>query len=97
MNGVEKQWYLYIVRSGDGSLYTGITLDVSRRFDEHRGVGGATYKGAKSLRGKEPLSLVFQQIVGNRSRASQFEYKVKKLRRIEKEALVDKTLALESL
>ena len=97
MNAVEKQWYLYMVRSGDGSLYTGITLDVSRRFDEHRGLGGAKYKGAKSLRGKEPLSLVFQQIVGNRSRASQFEYKVKKLRRIEKEALVDKTLALESL
>ena len=97
MSAIEKQWYLYIIRSGDGSLNTGITLDVSRRFDEHRGLGGAKFKGAKSLRGKEPLSLVFQQFVGNRSRASQFEYKVKKLRRIEKEALVVKTLTLESL
>ena len=78
-------WYLYLVRCQDGSLYTGITTDVSRRFAEHQGSGDA---GAKYLRGRGPLALVFQKKLGSRSLALAVESKVKKLPKTRKEELV---------
>ena len=69
-------WYLYLVRCRDGSLYTGITTDVARRFAEHQGNGDV---GAKYLRGRGPLVLVFQKKLGSRSLALGVESKVKKL------------------
>jgi len=76
---------LYLVRCQDGSLYTGITTDVSRRFAEHQGSGDA---GAKYLRGRGPLALVFQKKLGSRSLALAVESKVKKLPKTRKEELV---------
>ncbi|MDX5336253.1 MAG: GIY-YIG nuclease family protein [Marinobacter sp.] len=84
-------WYLYLVRTRTGSLYTGITTDVERRFSEHQ--AGAP-KGARSLRGKGPLTLAFQASVGNRSRASQLEWQVKRWSKARKEALIRGTLSL---
>ncbi len=78
-------WYLYLVRCRDGSLYTGITTDVARRFAEHRENRGA---GAKYLRGRGPLRLVFEKKLGGRSLALGVESKVKKLSKAKKEALV---------
>ncbi len=78
-------WYLYLVRCRDGSLYTGITTDVARRFAEHQGKGDA---GAKYLRGREPLVLVFQKKLGSRSLALGVESKVKKLSKARKEELI---------
>ena len=75
-------WYLYLVRCHDGSLYTGITTDVARRFAEHRENKGM---GAKYLRGREPLELVFQKKLGSRSLALGVESKVKKLSKDGKE------------
>ena len=78
-------WHLYLIRCHDGSLYTGITTNVARRFAEHRGNGDT---GAKYLRGREPLVLVFQKKLGSRSLALGVESKVKKLSKARKEELI---------
>jgi len=78
-------WHLYLVRCRDGSLYTGITTDVARRFAEHQGNGDT---GAKYLRGRGPLVLVFQKKLGSRSLALAVESKVKKLSKAKKEELI---------
>ncbi len=78
-------WHLYLIRCHDGSLYTGITTDVARRFAEHQGNGDA---GAKYLRGRGPLVLVFQKKLGSRSLALGVESKVKKLSKARKEDLI---------
>ena len=80
-------WWLYLVRTADGSLYTGISTDVRRRFAEHENKDKKN-KGAKALRGKAPLCLVFQIVVGNRSDALKLEYKVKRLSRAQKQELI---------
>jgi len=79
----EKVWCIYMIRCKGGILYTGITTDVERRFKEHE-----SGKGAKFLRGKTPLTLVYQQQVGNHSDALKIEIKIKKLSKIEKEAMI---------
>ncbi len=90
------QWSLYLVRTAQGSLYTGVTTDVPRRFLEHENADGKN-KGAKALRGKGPLVLVFKIIVGNRSDALKLEYRVKQLSRTHKERLVSRCDNLEEL
>ena len=47
-------WYLYLIRTADNKLYTGITTDVERRYQQHQ-----SGKGAKALRGKGELTLAF--------------------------------------
>jgi len=79
----ESEWYLYLIRCKGGQLYTGISTDVARRFSAHQ-LG----KGAKFLRGKAPLSLVFQQKIGSRSEALKTEALVKKLARADKESII---------
>jgi len=64
-------------------LYTGITTDVARRFEEHQGGMGAKY-----LRGRGPLLLVFQKKLGSRSLALGVESRVKKLTKAKKEELL---------
>ena len=78
-------WSLYLIRCSNDSLYTGITTDVERRFDEHQ---TNSPKAAKYLRGKGPLRLVFHAEIGNRSEASIVEAKVKKLSRLDKDKLI---------
>ena len=72
-----------MLRCGDGSLYTGIATDVQRRIGEHE----LGKRGAKYLRGRGPLELVYQRIVGDRSVATRIEQCIKKMPRIEKEDL----------
>jgi len=74
-----------MIRLANGFLYTGIAEDVERRLKEHR-EGGR--KAAKYLRGKGPLTLVFQQTMGTRSQALKAEAAVKKLPRREKENII---------
>lgn len=76
-------WYLYMLRTPTGVLYTGITTDVTRRLAEHQ-----SGKGAKALRGKGELRLAFHCPAGNRSLASKLEIRVKKLSKAQKELLV---------
>ncbi len=78
------EYSLYIVRCADGSLYTGIATDIERRLHEH----ASASRGAKYLRGRGPLKLEFSECVGDRSRASQAEFRVKRLDREQKEKLI---------
>ena len=72
-----------MVRTKAGHLYTGISNDVERRFKQHQ-----SGTGAKALKGKGPLELVFQCQAGDRSLASKLEYRLKQLTKAQKEALV---------
>ncbi len=74
-----------MIRCPDGALYTGVTLDVARRFAEHSSQGK---KCAKYLRGKVPLSLVYQQAVGDKRDAYRLEHAIKNYSKTEKEALL---------
>lgn len=76
-------WYLYLVRCRDGSLYTGISTDVARRFAAHQ-----ANRGARRLRGRGPLELVFTEPLGGRGLALQIEHRVKRLTRADKERLI---------
>ncbi len=80
-----SDWYLYLLRCSDGSLYTGITTNVARRFAEHQENRGA---GAKYIRGRRPLMLVFQKKLDSRSLALAVESKVKRLSKKRKEDLI---------
>ena len=81
----QSEYSIYIVRCNGGTLYTGIATDVSRRLNEHR----SGRRGARYLRGRGPIELVFAEVAGDRARASQLEHRVKKLPRSEKLALID--------
>lgn len=81
----QPAWYLYMVRTAKGVLYTGITLDVERRFAEHQ-EGGV--KAAKALKGKGPLTLAYVEKVGSKVAAYKREYAIKKLKKAEKEQLI---------
>ena len=81
---VSPAFNLYIVRCADGTLYTGIATDVEKRIAEH--ADGP--RGARFLRGKGPLELVFSAAAGDRATASRLEYRVKRLPRSEKLALI---------
>ncbi|MCH9692139.1 MAG: GIY-YIG nuclease family protein [Gammaproteobacteria bacterium] len=79
------QWFIYLIRTHSGTLYTGITLDVYRRFAEHQSGG---LKAAKALRGRGPLALEFYCAVGSKGEALKLEAAVKKWPKLKKEALV---------
>jgi putative endonuclease len=79
----ETIWHLYLLRMPGGMLYTGITTDVARRLAQHQ-----AGSGAKALRGKGSLDLVFHCPVGDRSSALRLEYRVKQLSKKQKERLV---------
>ncbi|HCL5343884.1 TPA: GIY-YIG nuclease family protein [Salmonella enterica] len=85
-------WYLYLIRTADNALYTGITTDVARRYRQHQ-----TGKGAKALRGKGELTLAFAAQVGDRSLALRIEYRIKQLTKRQKERLVTEHEAFEAL
>ncbi|MEX2132007.1 MAG: GIY-YIG nuclease family protein [Pseudohongiellaceae bacterium] len=87
-------WFLYMIRTANGSLYTGISTEPERRLQQHiSGRGNA----ARSLRGKGPLELVFQAGFDDRSSASKAEYRVKRLPKAIKEKLVQGVCSLDSI
>lgn len=70
-------WYVYIIEASDGSLYTGVTTDVERRFTEHCGKG----KGARFFRGRKPVKVVYTESHPDRGSALRRESEIKKLKR----------------
>lgn len=86
-------WQVYILRTAAGHLYTGISTAPERRLRQHE-QGRA---GARSLRGKGPLQLVWQAPADDRATASRIEYCLKQCSKATKEALVAGSLALEAL
>jgi len=81
------EWVVYIIRCDDGSLYTGITTDLERRFKEHQG----QRRGARYFNGRKPQDVVFCERGHDRSSACQREAAIKKLSRAEKLSLVGST------
>ena len=82
---VEKAWSVYILRCADGTLYTGVTTDVQRRFNAHQ-----SGKGAKYTRGRGPLELVYRQECPDKGTALKRELAIKALSRDEKLKLIEK-------
>ena len=76
-------WTVYILRCADGTLYTGITNDLSRRIAEHE-----SGQGAKYPKGRGPFQLVFEEVFQSRGLASKRENKIKVLDRKAKLLLV---------
>ena len=80
-----SDWYLYLIRCRDNTLYTGISTDVDRRFEQHQSEG---YAASKYLKGRGPLSLVFKEKLGSRSLALKVEHRVKRMTKARKEKLI---------
>ena len=80
---MSREWKLYILRCGDGSLYTGITVDVEARLAQHREGTGAKY-----TRGRGPLELVYVEDCEDHSQALKRELGIKALSKNEKQALI---------
>lgn len=78
-------YYTYLLRCGDGSLYTGITTDLRRRLAQHRGQGG---KGARYTAAHPPVGLEAAWASPGRAGASRLEYRLKALTKGEKEGLL---------
>lgn len=85
---------MYLIRTRYNALYTGIATDVERRLSEHREVGK---RGAKSLRGRAPLELVYQTRIGARALALRVESRIKRLPKHKKEAIVLGCFATDQL
>lgn len=79
------QWYVYIIQASDESLYTGVTTDVERRFNEH----GSPLKGARFFRGRRPVEVVYIEKHPDRSSAQRRESDIKKLSRKLKLELIE--------
>lgn len=78
-----RRWVVYLLRCGDGSLYTGITNDLTKRLKAH-----AAGKASRYTRSRLPVEVVYTERRPNRSAALKREAAIKKLRRAEKERLV---------
>jgi len=79
----DRRWYVYIARCSDGSLYTGIALDVAARLAEHDAGRGARY-----TRGRGPLSLCRKRRCTSKGEALSLEHAIKRLPRAAKEELL---------
>lgn len=79
------EYLVYIVECADGTYYTGIATDVGRRLLEHNDAKG---KGARYTSARAPVSLVYQVRCASRSAALKEEYRIKRLTRGQKQALI---------
>ncbi|HEX4975914.1 MAG TPA: GIY-YIG nuclease family protein [Pseudomonadales bacterium] len=85
-------WFVYILRCVDGSLYTGVTNDVDRRLKQHN----AGLQGARYTRQRRPVSLVYCERVDGRAQAQRREFEIKALAKTDKEALINSVLLPEN-
>ena len=87
-------WHVYIVRTRDGTLYTGVTTDVTRRLAEHRADRG---RGARYLHGRAPLEIVYRRRLGDRGLALSVEWRLKRRPRADKQAIISGRLSRRAL
>ena len=78
-------YHVYIVRCIDGSLYSGIAINLLKRVAQHNGEGA---RGAKYTRGRRPVTLVYQEKYQTRYQALRREHEIKNMTKIQKEALL---------
>lgn len=81
-------FWVYILRCGDGTLYTGIAADVERRLRAHQNGTGAKY-----TRGRGPLRVAYREELGDKSTALRREAQIKRLPRAEKLKLIEEAAA----
>ena len=77
------RWYVYLVRCSDNSLYCGSTIDLERRVQEHNEGVGSRY-----TRSRRPVNLVWSSWAPSKSHAYSEEYRIKRMKKAAKEALV---------
>jgi len=81
-------WYVYILQCADNTLYTGITVDLDRRLEEHNGLNGL---GARYTRSRRPVTLAYAEPAESRATAASREAAIKKLTRVQKLKLIQET------
>lgn len=74
-----KPWYLYLIECEDGSIYTGIAVDVAARYVAH-----CEGKGARYTRSHPPRRLLGYEAHADRAEASRAEYRIKQMSAVEK-------------
>lgn len=84
----DQEWFVYMVRCADNSLYSGITTDIKRRIIEHN----TLKSGAKYTKSRRPVTLVYSETSDNKSTASKRESILKRLSKQAKEALIHDSL-----
>ena len=77
-------WFVYILRCSDNTLYTGVAKDLEKRLQQHN----HGRDGAKYTRGRRPVELVYQEPARDRSAAQQREHSIKRLALAQKRALI---------
>ena len=77
-------WLVYMLECSDNSIYTGITNNLEERLKRHQSGNGAKY-----LRGRLPIKLVYKENYINRSEATKREIYIKKMSKKEKKHLID--------
>lgn len=82
---VDKQYFTYIVRCADESLYCGWTTNLKKRLDAHNGV---IKGGAKYTKCRRPVYLVYHESFQSKQEAQSREYAIKRLNRIQKLQLI---------
>lgn len=85
----QKNWYVYILRCNDNSLYTGVTTDCERRLHEHN----HSPRGAKYTRPRRPVTIAYSEQAASRSSAQQREAEIKRLTAKQKELLISRSPA----
>ena len=89
-----QNWFVYIIKTRLDTLYTGVTTDVERRVEEHRNAGS---KGARYLRGKAPLTLVWHESGMDKQTAMRVEYQIKRLPRAVKDKIITRQVCLTTV
>ena len=87
----DRSWFVYLIECTDGSIYTGISVDVAARFDAH-----CAGKGARYTRSHPPLRLLASTAYPDRSTALQEEYRIKQLTPAAKRVYADILIACEN-
>jgi|TARA_B110000914_G_scaffold224129_1_gene241166 putative endonuclease len=77
-------WLVYMLECSDNSIYTGITNNLENRLKKHQSGDGAKY-----LRGRLPIKLIYKELFINRSEATKREISIKKMSKKEKKILID--------
>ena len=82
-------WWVYMVETASGKLYTGISTDVERRFQEHQ----SGKNGARFFRSDAATAIRYREACSDRSEASKREYAIKQLTRQQKWQLIEQYIA----
>lgn len=93
-DNADKEWFVYILRCGNGALYTGVTTDVARRVGEHEHKGRLA---ARFTRAFAPVERVYSCCAGPKSLAYRIEYRIKRLPRRKKALIVSRNFSTKQL